>query len=416
VTHAGGTGPVEVPPETPERPDELYEDAPCGLLSLHPDGVVATANRTFLRWTGHDHAALVHTRFRDLLAPGDRIFYETHYAPLLQMQDEVREVAVTLVCPRGRLPVLLNAVLARAADGAPRSIRIAVFLALDRRSYETELLEARRRAEESQARAQQLARTLQDSLLPPGLPRVPGLDLGAVYRPAGRGDEVGGDFYDVFPTAPGDWAVVIGDVAGKGVEAATLTSLVRYTLRATAMHLRHPRAVLVALNDALLQQHAKRVCTVAFAHVRLVANGSANVTVCLGGHPRPLVMTRDNDPVPVGRFGTLLGALPSPELHETTSTLHPGDALLLYTDGVIEGRRDGSFFGERRLLALAGTLRGQDAATIADGVAAAAVEYQRGTPSDDIAVVVLRCGDSPKVDSAKADSCAGREWSPSTAP
>jgi sigma-B regulation protein RsbU (phosphoserine phosphatase) len=168
---------------------------------------------------------------------------------------------------------------------------------------------------------------------------------------------------------------------------------VRYTLRATATHLRHPRAVLAALNDALLQQHAKRVCTVAFARVRLVANGSAHVTVALGGHPRPLAMPRDGEPVPVGRFGTLLGALPAAELHETTTTLHPGDALLLYTDGVIEGRRDGHFFGERRLSDLAGTLRGHDAATIAEGVAAAAVDYQRGTPSDDIAVVVVRCVD-----------------------
>jgi phosphoserine phosphatase RsbU/P len=394
VTRDGGAGPIEVPPETPERLEELYEDAPCGLLSVHPDGGVATANRTFLRWTGHDHAALLHMNFRDLLAPGDRIFYETHYAPLLQMQDEVREIAVTLVCPRGRLPVLLNSVLARNADGAPRSIRISVFLALDRRSYETELLEARRRAEESEARVQQLARTLQNSLLPRELPRVPGLDLGAAYRPAGRGDEVGGDFYDVFPTASGDWAVVIGDVAGKGVAAATLTSLVRYTMRATAMHVRRPRGVLAALNDALLQQHAERVCTVAFARIRLTANASARVTICLGGHPRPLTMTRRNNAVPVGRFGTVLGALPFPELHETTTTLYPGDALLLYTDGVIEGRRDGRFFGERRLEALASTLRGHDAATIAEGVASAAVEHQRGTPSDDIAVVVVRCADA----------------------
>ena len=94
---------------------------------------------------------------------------------------------------------------------------------------------------------------------------MPGLDLGAVYRPAGRGDEVGGDFYDVFSTGPGDWVVVIGDVVGKGVAAATLTSLVRYTLRAVAMRVRPPRTVLGALNDALLQQRAERVCTVALA-------------------------------------------------------------------------------------------------------------------------------------------------------
>jgi phosphoserine phosphatase RsbU/P len=384
------TGPADVPPASPERPEELYDDAPCGLLSVRPDDTIVTVNRTFLRWTGHDRAALVGAGFRELLAPGDRIFYETHYAPLLQMQDEVREIAVTVVCPRGRLPVLLNAVLVRAADGTPRSIRIAVFLALDRRSYETELVKARQRAEESEVRARLLARTLQDSLLPPALPRVSGLDLGAVYRPAGRGDEVGGDFYDVFSTAPGEWMVVIGDVVGKGVTAATLTSLVRHTVRAVAMSVRHPRTVLAALNDALLEQHAERVCTVALARIRLAAGDPARVTICLGGHPCPLAVRRRGDPVPVGRFGTILGALPAPTLHEATVTLDPGDALLLYTDGVVEGRRDGAFFGERRLSELAGTLRDRDAATMANEVAAAAVGHQHGTPADDIAVVVVR--------------------------
>ena len=388
MTASGGAGPA--PPATPERPEELFEDAPCGLLSLRPDGAVVSVNRTFLRWTGHDRDAVVGTGFRELLAPGDRIFYETHYAPLLQMQDEVREIAVTLVSPRGRLPVLLNSVLVREPDGTPRSIRIGVFLALDRRSYETELLRARRRAEESEARAQVLARTLQDSLLPPALPSVPGLDLGAVYRPAGCGDEVGGDFYDVFSTVPGDWMVVIGDVVGKGVAAATLTSLVRHTVRAVATRVRHPRTVLAALNAALLEQHAERVCTVALARIRLAAGGPAEVTVCLGGHPAPLVVRRYGDPEPFGRFGTVLGALPAPVLHEATTTLDPGDALLLHTDGVVEGRRNGEFFGERRVAQLAGALRGRDAATIADQVATAAVDHQDGTPRDDIAVVVVR--------------------------
>jgi sigma-B regulation protein RsbU (phosphoserine phosphatase) len=383
-------GDNDAPPGLPEGPEELYDDAPCGLLSIRPDGTVATVNRTFLRWTGYELAALVGAPFRELLAVGDRIFYETHYAPLLQMQDEVREIAVTLVCPRGRLPALVNSVLIRAADGSPRSVRVAVFLALDRRSYESELLAARRRAEESEARARSLARTLQDSLLPPDLPRVPGMDLGAVYRPAGRGDEVGGDFYDVFSTAPDDWMVVIGDVVGKGVAAATLTSLVRYTLRAVAMRVRHPRTVLTALNDALLEQHAERVCTVALVRVRLAVGEPARITVCLGGHPRPLAVRRDGDPQPVGRFGTVLGALPSPRLYETTTTLEPGDALVLYTDGVVDGRHDGRYFGEERLVALVGALRGREAAAVAEEIAAAAVDHQRGTPADDIAVVVVR--------------------------
>jgi phosphoserine phosphatase RsbU/P len=408
MTGAGGIGPLDVPPGTPERPEDLYEDAPCGLLSLHLDGTVVTVNRTLLRWTGHDRTTLVGRPLRELLAIGDRILYETHHAPLLRMQDEVRELAVTLVCPRGKLPVLLNSVLDRGPDGAPQGIRIAVFLAVDRRSYEAELLAARRRAEESEARVRLLARTLQNSLLPPALPNVPGLDLGAVYRPAGRGDEVGGDFYDVFSTAPDDWAVVIGDVVGKGVAAATLTSLVRHTLRAVVMHVRRPRAVLTALNDTLLQQPATRVCTVAYARVQLTASDAAQVTICLGGHPRPLVMGRDRDLVPVGRFGSILGALPTPALHEVTTTLEAGDALLLYTDGVIEGRRDGDFFGEQRLEALVGTLRDRNAAAIADEVAAAAVDHQHGSPADDIAVVVLRYVGSHHTDSGAANGEGSR--------
>jgi phosphoserine phosphatase RsbU/P len=407
MTGTGGTGPSGVPPAAPEGPEELYEDAPCGLLSLDPDGGIVTVNRTFLRWTGHDRTKLVGRPLRELLAIGDRILYETHYAPLLRMQDEVRELAVTLVCPRGRMPVLLNSVLDRATDGAPQGIRIAVFLAIDRRSYETELLAARRRAEESEARVRLLAHTLQNSLLPPALPYVAGLDLGAVYRPAGRGDEVGGDFYDVFSTAPGDWAVVIGDVVGKGVAAATLTSLVRYTVRAVAMRSRRPRAVLAALNDALLQQHAKRVCTVAYARVQLTGSNAAQVTICLGGHPQPLAVGRDGEPVPVGRFGSILGALPTPALHDVTTTLGPGDALLLYTDGVVEGRRDGEFFGERRLAALVGALRDRDAATIADEVAAAAVDHQYGSPADDIAIVVVRYVGSRHTESAAGSGGEG---------
>ena len=381
-----GAGPVDVP----ALPEELYEDAPCGLLSLRPDGTVVTANRTFLRWTGYDLGTLIGRPLRDLLAAGDRIFHETHYAPLLQMQDEVRELAVTLVCPRGRLPVFLNSVLDRAPGGAPRGVRIAVFLAVDRRSYEAELVVARRRAEESEARVRELARTLQNSLLPPALPHVGGLDLGAVYRPAGRGDEVGGDFYDVFSTATGDWAVVIGDVVGKGAAAATLTSLVRYTVRAVAMHARRPRAVLMAVNDALLQQRAERVCTVAYVRIQLGPGDTARVTICLGGHPRPLAVRRRGEPLPVGRFGSVLGAIRCPRLEETAITLEPGDGLLLYTDGVVEGRHDGQFFGEQRLADLAGALRDRSATAVAEEVAAAAVDHQGGVPADDIAVVVVR--------------------------
>ena len=149
--------------------------------------------------------------------------------------------------------------------------------------------------------------------------------------------------------------------------------------------------MLTALNDALLQQRPERVCTVAYVRVQLGPGATARVTICLGGHPRPLAVRRRGEPLPVGRFGSVLGAIPCPRLEETAITLEQGDGLLLYTDGVVEGRHDGQFFGEQRLSDLAGALRDRSAATIADEVAAAAVDHHGGLPADDLAVVVVRC-------------------------
>ena len=212
--------------------DELYENAPCGYLSTTPDGLVVKVNGTFLDWTGYQREDIVgQLRFADLLSRGGQIFHETHFAPMLRLQGRVREIAVEIVRADGtRLPVLVNAVLKRDAAGEPLVVRTAVFDATERREYERELLSSRQRAIDSEVRARVLAETLQASLIPPAMPTVPGLEVAGAYRPAGRGDEVGGDFYDVFEARNG-WAVALGDVCGKGPEAAALTSLARYTIR-----------------------------------------------------------------------------------------------------------------------------------------------------------------------------------------
>jgi sigma-B regulation protein RsbU (phosphoserine phosphatase) len=190
-----------------DDPQELYDNAPCGYASTLPDGTIVKVNGTLLSWTGYDRDALVGRRLQELFPPGDRIFYETHFAPLLRMQGKVREIAVQLVCQSGsRLPVLVNSVLTRDAEGTPRLVRTAIFDATERRAYEEELLAARRRAEESEARARALANTLQATFFPPAIVSPPGLDVGGAYRPAGDGSEVGGDFYDVFETGRGTWA------------------------------------------------------------------------------------------------------------------------------------------------------------------------------------------------------------------
>lgn len=383
-------------PGLEETAADLLENAPCGLLSTLPGGLVVRANATFLTWIGYDEDAVVgRRRFQDLLSPGGRIFHETHYAPLLFMQGSVREIAVELVRADGsRLPALVNSTVQLDSGGKPELVRTAVFPATDRRGYEQELLRARRDAEESAARARLLAQTLQESLMPPELPRIPGLQIAGRYRPAGSGEEVGGDFYDVFSTGGADWAVAVGDVCGKGAPAAVVTSLARHTVRAAAIRTRMPKTALAAVNDALLRQHdTLRFCSLVHARLRRDTAGQLRLTVSSGGHPLPLLVTTAGRGGPVGLPGTLLGIVARPTLHDTTVDLHPGDVVLFFTDGVTEARRDAEFYDDERLLRTLTALRHEDAGTIAERLGDEVVDFQGGLPRDDIALVVLRVPD-----------------------
>jgi sigma-B regulation protein RsbU (phosphoserine phosphatase) len=373
-----------------DDPEELYETAPCGYVSTTPDGTITKANRTFLAWTGHDSEELFHRRrFQELLAIGDRIFYETHFAPSLAMQGSVREIAVEIVTAGGaRLPVLLNAALKTDAAGHPLATRIAVFDARERRAYEQELVAARGRAEHAADEARALAETLQRTLLPPTTPTIAGLDVGGAYRPAGDGSVVGGDFYDVFEIGNGAWGVTLGDVCGKGAAAAATTALSRYTVRAEAVRSSSPSAVLTGLHDAIVRDGGNTFATVVYATVRVEHSG-AHVEFAAGGHHLPLLASTGGTVEPVGRTGALLGILGPPRLHDSTVHLGPGDALVLYTDGVLEARADQEFFGEERLHETVRRHRGRPAQEIADEVAGAAIRFQRGVTRDDIAVVVL---------------------------
>jgi phosphoserine phosphatase RsbU/P len=389
----GGTGPTDqfYAALCEDDPEDLYEHAPCGYLSTLADGTIVKVNQTLLTWIGHRRDELVgRKRFVDLLTVGGRIYHETHYAPLLRMQGSVREIAVEIVRADGhRLPVLVNSVLRRGRDQAPAMIRTAVFDATERRSYEQELLRARTDAEEAGARARLLARTLQESLIPPNLPEVPGADVAAVYRPAGRGDEVGGDFYDVFETADGGWAVVIGDVCGKGAEAATVTALARYTIRAAAMRGARPHQVLTMLNEALLRQETDRFCTVAYLRLQTGGTG-VRLTAGSAGHPPPLLLGVDGSVHPVGSSGHLLGVFPDVWIPDTTIDLTPGETIVLYTDGITEARVGGGFLGDEGLRELLAGCAGLDAHETTSRIADAAVGLQAGTTSDDIAVVAVR--------------------------
>jgi serine phosphatase RsbU (regulator of sigma subunit) len=239
-----------------------------------------------------------------------------------------------------------------------------------------------------------IARTLQRSLLPPQLPEVPGLELAARYRAAGEQNEVGGDFYDVFRAGDGVWAVLIGDVSGKGAEAAALTSLSRHTLRAASLRTLDPIENLELLNEALWTQTdvAGRFCTVLYAQVRPSAHG-ADVTLATGGHLPPLIVRAGGHVERVSLRGGIVGGLRGPVFGEQTVWLGHGDLLLLFTDGVIELRRRGARHVQSGEEVLESVLRKHHDAPAADIVAAVeecVVALQDGEPRDDIALVAVR--------------------------
>lgn len=272
--------------------EDLYEHAPCGYLSTLLDGRIAKVNATLLDWLGYERGDLVgRMTFSDLLTVGGRLYHETHFAPLLRMQGEISGVALELKAADGtRLPVMVTSTVKTGSDGQPLLIRTTLFDARDRRAYETELLRARHEADRERDRLKLLNTTLQKTLLPPALANVPGLDVAAHYHIASV-DEVGGDFYDLFPLAAGTWGMFLGDVCGKGAPAAAITSLARYTLRAAAVYNPDPAAVLANLNTVLNHEYSgtdPRFCTVIFGLLTPDTDrGGFRITLASGGHPQP---------------------------------------------------------------------------------------------------------------------------------
>ena len=234
-----------------------------------------------------------------------------------------------------------------------------------------------------------IAHTLQVRLLPDRLPEIPGVVLAARYRAAGELNEVGGDFYDVFPRSESEWALVVGDVSGKGAEAAAITAMARYSLRTAAMEEGAPSAALRRLNQAMLSDGSSQFATVVLAYISAAADGGLDVRVSLGGHPPPLVLRADGGIETSGSYGVLLGMLEDPALHDRGLALHRGDAMLLYTDGVTEaGSRDRPL-GEHGLRDLVSRLREREPEQIVDAVEQAVVAAQTGEPRDDIALLAL---------------------------
>ena len=235
-----------------------------------------------------------------------------------------------------------------------------------------------------------VAKVLQASLLPPELPEVPGACVAARYRAAVAGSDIGGDFYDVFQTADSRWALVLGDVSGKGTDAAVLTGLARHTVRAAAIGASGPVEVLSALNHAVLApEYGERFVTLAYAQM-VIADGRADLVVSSAGHPNPLVVRTDGRVEALTEVGGILGLFEDVDIAQEQVSLEAGDLLVLYTDGVLEARdRNGEFYGESRLMDLLASAPARPPDEVAERIENAVMAFQDDTPRDDIAILVV---------------------------
>ncbi|MBE2317693.1 SpoIIE family protein phosphatase [Solirubrobacter sp. CPCC 204708] len=341
--------------------EELYEQAPCGYLSSTPDGTIVRVNETFLRWTGYRRQDLVAVkRFQDLLSPGGRIYHETHYAPLLRMQGSVREIAVDiLTADRRRLPVLVNSALVTDEAGEPELVRTTLFDARERKAYERELLAARDRERQAReaverlhAQSQATSHALQQSLLASEAPRDPRFDIVTLYQPAVEDLEVGGDWHDAFVLPDGRLGLVVGDVVGRGLIAATAMGQLRSAVRALAIAGLGPVELIRALDAFVAGVDAAKFATLVYAEVE---PDLGTATIASAGHLPPVLVTAAGEArLWFGGRSTPVGIqTPALPRAEAELALNPGDTLVLYTDGLIERRTESIDTGLARLLAAA---------------------------------------------------------------
>ncbi len=234
--------------------------------------------------------------------------------------------------------------------------------------------------------SEQTAITLQRSLLPGEIPDVPSCEVAIRFAPAGAGDLVGGDFYDMFPVGSNHWAVVIGDVCGKGPGAAAVTAMARWTLRSLAGAVRSPAEVLRVVNDTMLRQALERRFITILNALLDVRGPDARVTVACGGHPPAILVGPDGGPESVASWGDLLGVWPDVRLQQAALRLRPGQSLVLYTDGVTDRGPGVDGSAEQALRSLAGE---PSANALADALLDEAGR-RNGAPQDDVAIVAVR--------------------------
>jgi sigma-B regulation protein RsbU (phosphoserine phosphatase) len=360
--------------------EDLFEHAPCGYVTTTMDGTLTRVNATFAAMVGRSAAELTAgTRFQDLLTVGGRIYHETHYRPLLRLQGHVREVAVELRGPGGTpVPALISSTTHVDAAGEPQSIRTIVLEATSRRRYEEEL---RRERDREHAVAQRL----QASLLAGDLPADARLELGLTYLPADDRLDVGGDWYDAFLLDEERLALVVGDVVGRGLEAAATMGQLRSAVRALASTVLGPGALLEALDRYAARHGVGQMATVAYVELDL---GTGRLCVACAGHPPPVVVAPGGVASLVwdGRSAPLDAHLEAVARPQTEVALAAGGAVLLYTDGLIERGDRPLTAGLDALLEESGAHAGQPAQQVADELPVQLLSGRR--TRDDVCLLV----------------------------
>lgn len=254
----------------------------------------------------------------------------------------------------------------------------------------TERVRDRERLQRVLDEQSRVASALQASMVPERLPDVAGLELASQYLPAGNGREVGGDFLDVFALGPQTWAFMLGDVSGKGAEAAAVSAATRYTLRALADEDVPPSETLREVNASLLSHtDLERHCTLVYGQLRPTDEG-CSVVFALAGHHPPLVLRTTGDVEEVGTLGTALALFDQPELHDTTLHLARGDHLCVFTDGLVEARREGEMFGAERVADLLRRHNGRPAAELSTLLVDAVHAFHGQQLADDLAILLIK--------------------------